>query len=79
MKNVLVCTPKRLPLDLVVPAAATAVQVNPLNHAPVHRLTRVMPDFQITKERIAVLVTKYWGVGGVKLTVGFMDNPPKDL
>jgi len=29
--------------------------------------------------RIAVLTTKYWGVAGVRLTVGFLDTPPADL
>ena len=79
MKNVLVCTPKRLPIQSLIPAAETALRINPLNHAPVYRLTRLIPDFQVTKERIAVLVTKYWGIGGVHLTVGFLDNPPADL
>jgi len=77
--NVLVCVPKRLSPDLLVPAAQTAVEINPLNHAPVHRLLGLMPEMQLTRERIAVMVTKYWGIKGVKLTVSFMDNPPKDL
>ena len=79
MKPVLVCTPKRLPEELLIPAARTAVAQNPLNHAPVHRLARVVPGFEPTPMRIAVLTTKYWGIGGVKLTVGFMDTPPADL
>jgi len=79
MKNIIVCSPKRLPIELLVKAAKTAVEINPLNHAPAYRLIRVMPDFVATPERIAVLVQKYWGVQGVRLTVGFMDNPPTDL
>ena len=79
MKPILVCTPKRLPQDLLVPAAQTAVDINPLNHPPLHRLTRLMPDFKSTPLRIAVVTTKYWGIVGVRLTVGFMDNPPADL
>jgi len=79
VKQILVCTPKRLPDELLVPSAHTAVQINPLNHPPLHRLTRVLPDFQPTPERIAVVTTKYWGIRGVRLTVGFMDNPPADL
>jgi hypothetical protein len=75
----LVCTPKRLPLELLVPAARTAVEVNPVNHPPLHRLTRVLRDFRATPERIAVVTTKYWGIGGVRLTVGFMDTPPANL
>src|SRR5205807_3648017 len=30
-------------------------------------------------QHIAVLTTKYWHTKGVKLTVGFLDNPPADL
>lgn len=79
MKHILVCTPKRLPQELLVSAARTAVDINPLNHPPMHRLTRLLPDFKSTPLRIAVVTTKYWGVRGVRLTVGFMDNPPADL
>ncbi len=50
-----------------------------MNHPPMHRLTRLMPDFKSTPLRIAVVTTKYWGIGGTRLTVGFMDNPPADL
>jgi hypothetical protein len=38
-----------------------------------------MPDFAPTRESIAVMTTKYWGVKGVKLTVGFLDDAPADL
>jgi hypothetical protein len=75
----LVCTPKSLPREKLIAAARTAVTVNPLNHAPVERLANVMRGFAPTPEHIAVVTTKYWGIQGVKLTVGFMDNPPTDL
>lgn len=45
MKQLLVCTPKRLPKELLIPAAQTAVKINPLNHPPLHRLTRVPARF----------------------------------
>jgi hypothetical protein len=77
--NYLVCTPKRLPVEKLVAAAKTATGLNPLNHPPVERLSRIMPGFTSTPERIAVLTTKYWGIQGVKLTVGFLDNPAADL
>ena len=79
MKTALVCTPRSLPADTLVRAAATAVRINPLNNAPIERLTRVMPEFRPTPDRLSVLVTKYWGIGGVQLTVGFMDKPAKAL
>ncbi|HEV3315692.1 MAG TPA: M12 family metallopeptidase [Candidatus Angelobacter sp.] len=79
MDNRLVCLPKSLPREHWVAAARNAVQINPLNHAPVERLSMVMPGFQPTAEHLAVVTTKYWHVGGVHLTIGFLDNPPADL
>jgi hypothetical protein len=43
------------------------------------RLTRLVRGFNPTPERIAVVTTKYWGPQGVRLTVGFLDNPPTAL
>jgi hypothetical protein len=79
MPEGLTCTPKRLPRDLWISAAKTAVDINPLNHPPLHRLLSVMPSFSLKPERISVVTTKYWHAKGVKLTVGFLDNPPRDL
>ncbi len=75
----LVCTPKRLPVAQWAAAATQAININPLNYTPLHRLTALIPDFQPTRERIAVLTTKYWHTNGVKLTVGFLDGAPQDL
>lgn len=75
----LTCTPKSLPAAKLVAAAKTASTINPLNHAPLERLTRLVPGFAPTPERIAVVTTKYWGLQGVKLTVGFLDNPETAL
>jgi len=79
VKNVIVCLPKRLPQEQLVHAARTAVEINPMNGAPLERLTRVMRDFKPTRDRLAVVVTKYWGAAGVRLTVGFLDSPPAAL
>ncbi|WP_321475790.1 M12 family metallopeptidase [uncultured Paludibaculum sp.] len=79
MKNVIVCSPKSLPREQLFAAAKTAVAINPLNHAPLARLASLMPSFRPTREHLAVVTTKYWGLKGVKLTVGFMDHPPADL
>lgn len=79
MKPVLVCTPRRLPAKLLVKAAETAISVNPLNRAPLERLRALAPGFEPTRERIAVVTTKYWGSKGVRLSVSFMDNPPANL
>src|SRR5688572_21361671 len=74
-----VCLPKRLPKSLWIEAARNAAAINPLNHPPVNRLMMVNKGFKPTPQSIAVLTTKYWGSKGVKLTVGFMDNPPSAM
>src|SRR5262249_53557878 len=79
MSDVLVCLPKILPRERWISAARIASDINPVNHAPVERLMQVIPQFAPSAEHIAVLTTKYWHSGGVKLTVGFLDNPPADL
>jgi len=76
---VLVCTPKRLPDSKMVEAARIARTINPINHPPIERLTRVMRGFTPSLARIAVLTTKYWGNKGIRLTVGFLDTPPAAL
>jgi hypothetical protein len=79
MRKPLVCLPKILPRNQWVAAARIATEINPLNHPPIERLVRVIPGFEPDPERIAVLTTKYWHTDGVKLTVGFLDNPSTDL
>jgi hypothetical protein len=74
MPDAIVCAPKRLPRDLWVSAAAKAVEINPINHPPLQRLTSLMPEFTPTRERIPVLTTKYWHAKGVRLTVGFLEK-----
>jgi hypothetical protein len=71
----IVCLPKRLPRNLWIEAARTAATINPLNHPPINRLMMINKSFKPTPQSIAVLTTKFWGNKGVKLTVGFMDNP----
>lgn len=78
------CSIKQLPDAEVIPAAARAVEVNPVNCPPPGALagligTALAIDAAPSPAHLAVLTTKYWGAGGVKLTVGFLDNPPADL
>jgi hypothetical protein len=68
-----------LPRNLWISAARKATEINPFNYAPVERLALVMPGFAPKPEHLAVMTTKYWRIGGVRLTVGFLDNPPADL
>ena len=79
MTDMRVCTPRSLPKDKWIEAADRAVTVNPANHPRIERLVRAIPDIQLDRLRIAVVTAKYWGAAGVKLTVGFLDNPPMDL
>jgi len=39
--------------ELWVSAAKKAGEINPINHAPVHRLMSLIPNFEPTTERIA--------------------------
>jgi hypothetical protein len=74
----IVCTPKSLPRSKWVEAARKAVEVNPANQPPSAVLAQGLgPGSQL--ERIAVMIAKRWPAGGVRLTVGFLDNPPADL
>lgn len=68
-----------LPRNLWDAATQTAVKINPLNNALIERLRQAMPEFVPQPDQLAVKPEKYWGVEGVYLTVGFLDNPPKDL
>lgn len=79
MCNQNICSLRMLPRNRWVAAARTAVKINPLNNAPIERLRRTRSEFVPQPEQLAYLTTKYWGAGGVYLTVGFLDNPPRDL
>lgn len=79
MKQPGACIPRSLPREKWVSAAENARRINPLNHAPVQRLARILPDFVPTAEHLALVVTKYWHTDGVRLTVGFLDDATSDL
>ena len=79
MSSSIVCLPRMLPRHQWVSAARTASRINPVNHPPIEQMVMVVKGFSPTPERIAVLTTKYWHTAGVRLTVGFLDNPPTDL
>jgi hypothetical protein len=73
------CTIKTVPSDQLVASASSAVEINPENATTANALRQALPDAIIPPEHLAVLTKKYWGRAGVRLTVGFMDNPPADL
>ena len=76
--SVILCRPKALPEDKLIEAAARAVALNPANRPNLAGLAG-LPGFLPTPKHIAMVTKKYWGVKGVKLTVGFLDNPKPDL
>lgn len=78
MVELITCTPKSLPRDLWVAAARKAVEINPANHPDTAVIARALGPAP-PLERIAILVSKRWHTAGVRLTVGFLDNPPADL
>jgi hypothetical protein len=77
--ELLTCTPKQLPDDLLVPAAENAVRINPVNHPRVHGMTALRAGKAPTRVEIAVITSKYWGAKGVRLTVRFLDDPETAL
>src|SRR5205823_8542296 len=79
MSDPIVCTPKALPRDKWVEAARKAVEINPASQLPSGVVARGLGGPGSQLERIAVMIAKRWHTAGVRLTVGFLDNPPADL
>src|SRR3954469_2123824 len=72
------CTIRTLPEDRWIPAAHSAVAENPANAPATEMMARAgveLPEVQ----HLAILTSKYWGTGGVTLTVGFLEETPSDL
>lgn len=70
------CRPTYLPPELWVQAAEIAGKINPENVPPgaIEKLKQRKKG-----ERLALSITSYWGIDGVRLTVGFLDNPEPEL
>lgn len=62
------CEIKNLPEEDLIKAALMARTINPVN-APSEALSGILEP-----QHIAILTQKYWGAGGVKLTVGFTES-----
>jgi hypothetical protein len=76
------CTLKELPSDQLLAAAQVAVEHNLANHPDANIIAAfaaVAGAKRPQADSIAMLTSKYWGTSGVDLTVGFLDNPPRDL
>src|SRR5262249_49438040 len=74
------CSVKQLPSRLLVKAAETARQINPVNAPMFGPLAQVGGDFHVMEPmRIAVLTAKYWGPTPRRLTVSFMETTAANL
>lgn len=73
------CQLKELPADLLLSAAETAQSENPANRPATEQVLKIVRDVVDVPQAIAVLTTKYWGKGGVKLGVYFMDTQDSAL
>jgi FG-GAP-like repeat/Astacin (Peptidase family M12A) len=69
------CTIKQLPEGAREVAARRAMRINPANGPSEQLVTAGV----IEPDQLTALVAKYWGAGGVNLTVGFLDGPAADL
>jgi Astacin (Peptidase family M12A) len=74
--EVLVCTPRYLPPELIAQADEIAYAINPKNRPPDEPRDKASLD---EADRLALLRRVYWGKDGVRLTVGFLDDPPGEL
>ena len=80
MKQELICCRLRhLPAGRLLEAARIATRINPVNQPRLDQLAGMMRGFRPSPKRIAVMTTAYWGPAGVRLTVGFLDDPPAAL
>jgi hypothetical protein len=70
VKEQIVCTPKELPEASKLWGALRAIQINPVNRPPVEKLD---------PNHLQMLTTKYWGSGGVSLSVGFVEQTSSEL
>lgn len=74
-KSLVGCTLKTLPSNLAVSSAKIAVSQNPANRPAFSSKTSGV----LTPQFIALVTSKYWGAGGVKLGVTFLDTQDTSL
>ncbi len=77
--SLILCRPKSLPLDKLAAAERRAIAVNPANAAERRTVARTPIGRRGGPRRIAVVVARKWPASGVRLSVSFMDTPPRDL
>jgi hypothetical protein len=75
----LVCTPKSLPPALLHESARRSVALNPANAVEHRTVARTPRGRRGGPRRLAVVVGRRWPATGAKLSVQFLDSPPRDL
>lgn len=73
------CVIKQLPKSKQQSAAKLAAEINPANAPPEASLSFALDAEVWQPAKLAVLTAKYWGAGGVKLGVKFLDSPSVSL
>ena len=68
-----------LPAHRLAAAAQRAIEINPANALQHRQVARTPIGRRGGPRRLAVLIGRRWPASGVRLTVKFIDNPPKDL
>lgn len=72
------CTIKSVPPEQILAAAKTAIEINPANRPHFDDfpagLVGTMIATVLPPEHLAVITSRFWGAGGVKLGVSFMEN-----
>lgn len=79
MDKIIVCTPKSLPGSKLVGAARRALEINPANHPSPNMRAHLVTGGPAGRLRLAIVVGRRWPATGVRLSVGFLDNPPANL
>ncbi|HWU87409.1 MAG TPA: M12 family metallopeptidase [Kofleriaceae bacterium] len=80
MTKTIACKPKSLPPgESTLRAARRAFEINPANRPHLEGLLHNVGEIAITPARLAVSRRRYWGPGGVHLTVSFLGDPPAEL
>lgn len=78
MSNI-VCRPKSLTPTQMATAMRRSIEVNPANAAAQRTVERTPIGRRGGMRRLALLVGNRWPETGVRLSVKFLDNPPRDL
>jgi predicted ATPase len=76
---IIVCKPKSLPLLKLAAAAQRAIEINPANATEQRRIVRTPVGRRGGQRRLADVVGRRWASSGVRLSVSFMDSPPREL